>query len=53
MKLVWLVEPDTKSVTVYRHDRTFAVAGPTEELTGENTLPDLRCSVADFFGLPE
>jgi Uma2 family endonuclease len=51
--LVWLIDPEARTVIVYRRDRTPFLLEDTDELTGENVLPDLRCKVADFFYLPE
>ena len=47
--LVWLVDPESKDVTVYRADKKPYVLGETEELSGDDILPDFRCKVADFF----
>lgn len=50
--LVWLVDPDSRDVTVYRPGKEPYVLGEHDEITGENVLPDLRCRVADFFRMP-
>jgi Uma2 family endonuclease len=50
--LVWLVDPEIRSVTVYRHGKDHYVLDEGEELTGEEVLPDFRCRVAEFFALP-
>lgn len=50
--LVWFVDVEDRSVTVYRSNRgprRFEEAG---DLTGEEILPGLHCKVADFFILP-
>lgn len=49
---VWLVDPDVRKVTVYRQDKPIYVLKDTDEITGEDVLPDFRCFVADFFKLP-
>lgn len=51
--LVWLVDPEARSVTVYPGGRPHFVVDDTEELTGETVLPDFRCKVADFFTLAD
>lgn len=51
--LVWLVDAEVRSVTIYRPDKYPVVADEAEELTGEEVLPDLRVRVADCFALPE
>lgn len=51
--LVWLIDPEDRSVTVYRRDQgpvRFDVSG---ELTGGDLLPGLVCRVADLFLMPE
>ena len=51
--LAWLVDPEVRSVTVYRPGKEHSVVDETEELTGEDALPDLRVRVADLFAMPE
>jgi Uma2 family endonuclease len=50
--LVWLVDPEVRSVTVCRADRFPRVLDEAEELTGEELLPDLRLRVAELFAVP-
>jgi Uma2 family endonuclease len=50
--LVWLVDPEVRSVTVYRHGKDHYVLDEGEELTGEEVLPDFRCRIAEFFAMP-
>jgi Uma2 family endonuclease len=50
--LVWLVDPETRTVTVYRHGKDFEVVREHEVVTGEDVLPKLRYRVADLFALP-
>jgi Uma2 family endonuclease len=51
--LVWLVDPEDRTITVYRRDRRPEVLEENEELTGDGAVPDFRCRVADFFFMPE
>ena len=51
-KLVWLIDPEARNVTVYRSGKTHYVVEENEELTGGDVLPDFRCKVAEFFALP-
>jgi Uma2 family endonuclease len=53
VEIVWLIDPEARTVTVYLRDRAPFLVGEKDELTGENVLPDFRCKVADFFYLPE
>lgn len=50
--LVWLVDPEVRCVTVCRADRFPVVLDETEELTGDDVLPEFRCRVAAFFARP-
>ncbi len=50
--LVWLVDPEDRTVTVYRPDRAHTVYQADQELVGDEILPDFRCRVADFFYMP-
>jgi Uma2 family endonuclease len=50
--LVWLVDLDTRSVTVYRPGKELRVVQQDEDLTGEDVLPKLRYRVAELFALP-
>lgn len=52
IRLIWLIDPETREVTVYRKDHNEFVVDGGQELTGEDVLPDLRCQVADFFYAP-
>jgi Uma2 family endonuclease len=53
VKLVWLVDYEKKKVTVYRPDRTLAVLGESDDLSGGEELPGFSCKVAEFFWLAE
>jgi Uma2 family endonuclease len=50
--VVWLVDPEGQSVTVYRLNQLPQVFEGADELAGEPELPEFRCRVADFFYLP-
>jgi Uma2 family endonuclease len=50
--LVWLVDAEVRSVTVYRADKYPTVLDETDELTGQEVLPDLRFRVPELFTLP-
>jgi Uma2 family endonuclease len=50
--LVWLVDAEVRSVTVYRRDRYPLVLDNSDELSGEDVLPDLRIRVSELFTLP-
>jgi Uma2 family endonuclease len=50
--VVWLVDPEGRSVTVYRVNQLPQVFEGDDELTGDPELPGFRCRVAEFFFLP-
>ncbi len=50
--LVWVIDPETRNVTVHRSGQELRIIEEQEEITGEELLPDFRCRVADFFRLP-
>jgi Uma2 family endonuclease len=52
VELVWLIDPDDRTVTVYRpKENPYELKGDAE-LTGDAVLPGFRCRVADFFYVP-
>lgn len=52
VKVVWLADPEVKTVTVYRPNHHHVILKPADELTGGDDLPGFSCTVADFFRLP-
>jgi Uma2 family endonuclease len=52
VRLVWVIDPERRTVSVHQPDKSPRTVGEHEGLTGEDVLPDLRCRVADFFRLP-
>ena len=51
-RLIWVLDPDARNVTVYQIGKEEKVVAEGEELTGEDVLPDLRVSVTELFALP-
>lgn len=50
VSLVWVVNPTTRTVLVYRKDRnTVGFLHENDELSGEDVLPGFRCLVRDIF----
>jgi Uma2 family endonuclease len=47
--LVWVANPDTRDVLVYRSDKTAAILQGDDVLDGGDVLPGFRCTVADLF----
>ena len=48
-RLVWVVHPGRRIVTVYYPDRTARVLGAGDELDGGDVLPGFRLAVAEIF----
>ena len=49
VRLVWVVNPPTRSVDVYREGRTVATLTESGALDGLDTLPGFTCAVSDVF----
>ena len=47
--LVWVINPDTRVVIIYRLDRSIGGVREGGELDGEGAVPGFRCLVADLF----
>lgn len=52
VRLIWVVDPETRDASVYRPGKDPYLVQESGDLTGEDILPDFRCRVADFFGVP-
>jgi Uma2 family endonuclease len=52
VRLVWVINPPTRSVRVHRGDGTVTDLGPDDELNGEDIVPGFRCRVGDLFVAP-
>jgi Uma2 family endonuclease len=52
VELVWVVDPEMRTLTVYRPDQGPRVLQGNEEVTGEEVLPGFRCRLSDFFFVP-
>lgn len=52
VRLVWLVDPEERSITVLRPGHEPEVLEENEQLAGMDVLPDFKCAVRDFFALP-
>jgi Uma2 family endonuclease len=49
VRMVWIVDPDDQTVTVYRRPGEGRVLSEEATLTGEDVLPEFSCRVAEFF----
>src|SRR5262249_51391545 len=52
VELVWVVDPEDRTVTVYRPTNGPQVLHEQDEVSGEDVLPGFRCLVVDFFRIP-
>jgi Uma2 family endonuclease len=50
--MVWVVDAESRNVTVYRTGREPRVLEENEVLDGEEVLPGFTCAVAELFRLP-
>jgi Uma2 family endonuclease len=51
--VVWLIDAEDRTVTVYLPNQFPQVLEENDELTGAPPFPDLRCRVADLFFVPQ
>jgi Uma2 family endonuclease len=49
VRLLWVVDPQDRSVTVHRPQQPMAILGENDALTGEDVLPGFTCRVAELF----
>ncbi|MBX9677840.1 MAG: Uma2 family endonuclease [Gemmataceae bacterium] len=47
--LAWLIDPEDRSVTLWRRDKAPVVLTASQEIEGLPELPGFRCNVSDFF----
>ncbi len=52
VKLIWLLDPDARTVRVIRPDELEKTLDETDTLTGNGVLPDFSCPVIDLFRRP-
>ena len=51
-RIVWVVDPEAKSVQIYRPGELPAVGWESDELSGYDVLPGFSCKVAALFAFP-
>jgi Uma2 family endonuclease len=52
VRLVWLLDPEVQTVTVYCRDKGPQLLQGTQRIAGGDVLPGFKCRVSDFFILP-
>ena len=50
VRLIWVADPRSRTVTVYAADRTARILRDGDELDGGEVLPNFSVAVADLFG---
>lgn len=51
-RLVWVIEPGSKTVIVYRSEKDITLLTREDTLTGEDVVEGFACPVAELFELP-
>jgi Uma2 family endonuclease len=49
VRLVWVADPETRTVTVHRPDGSVRIAEESDTLSGEDMLPGFTAAVREFF----
>jgi Uma2 family endonuclease len=49
VRMVWVVDPDDQTVTVYRQPGEGREFSGDAAISGEDVLPGFQCRVAEFF----
>jgi Uma2 family endonuclease len=52
VKMVWVIDPETRDVGVYRSGKDTHVVEGSDVLDGEDVLPGFRLKVTDLFDVP-
>jgi Uma2 family endonuclease len=52
VRLVWILDPPTRSIRVERADGSVARLGEDDDLDGEDVVPGFRCKVSEVFADP-
>lgn len=53
VRLVWIVNPETRTIRIHRADGTIGWLTESDELSGEDVLPGFRCRVVELFPAAE
>ena len=48
--LVWVADPNSRTVTVYQSRNTIQLLTADDEIDGADVLPGFRCKVSELFG---
>ena len=50
MRLVWVVQPETRTIDAYRPDEPIGTLGEQDALDGLDVLPGFTCELSSVFG---
>jgi Uma2 family endonuclease len=53
VRLVWLIDPEDRTVRIYRPGQPSQTITAEQEIDGGEALPGFRAAIRDFFQLPE
>ena len=48
MPLIWVINPESRTVMVYRRDGSISRLQDDDELSGEDVIPGLRCPIREI-----
>jgi Uma2 family endonuclease len=52
VKLVWIINPELRTLTVHRLDRSSGTLRNGDEIDGEAVIPGFRCQLSRIFEMP-
>jgi Uma2 family endonuclease len=52
VRLVWVINPDLRTLAVHRPDRSGEILRNGDEIDGEDVLPGFRCRLSEIFSMP-
>jgi Uma2 family endonuclease len=52
VRLIWVLNPEKRSVMIYRANGSTTFLHAHDELSGEEIVPGFRCKVAEIFAAP-
>jgi Uma2 family endonuclease len=52
VRLIWVINPKSRVVKVYRADDTAVILHENDELSGEQIIPGFRCPIRDILPAP-
>jgi Uma2 family endonuclease len=53
VRLIWVVNPDTRKVSIYKPDGSIRRLSEHDELDGDDVVPGFRCQIAAIFPQPD